>query len=312
MAWENATVFTEFILLGLSSNQKTQMILFCIFLICYLIILIGNSVIIIVTLAENSLQTPMYFFLTNLSFLDICYSSSVVPRMLKDMLSAQKKISYAECVAQMYLSLSLGETECILLAIMAYDRYVAICYPLHYTSIMNKSVCIKMSVATWMCGFQLSILHVVLTWDTSLCGPNVINHFMCEVPEILALSCRSVALNEFVIFVIGVIVLMIPITIIIMSYVNIIFAILKITLSTKQIKAFSTCGSHVVVVTLFYGSAMATYMKPRSQSTPCTDKMFAIFYTIATPMLNPLIYTLRNKEVKKAVKVRIQNIFLTT
>ncbi|KAM4697823.1 olfactory receptor 2B2-like [Rhinophrynus dorsalis] len=313
MSWKNDTYDREFILLGFSNQPVTQIILFTVFLIILLIILLGNSLIITVTLRDNSLQTPMYFFLTNLSFLDLCYSLSIVPRMLKDLLSTKKNISFTECVAQMYISLSLGITECILLAVMAYDRYIAICYPLHYTTKIHKSVCIKISTGTWICGFMLSIPHVALTWFIDFCGHKEIHHFFCEVPEILSLGCGNIIFIEFVIFIVGIIILIIPVLFIIISYIQIIKSILKIISSDGQQKAFSTCASHVLVVSLFYGSAMATYMKPRSTSSPDTDKMFALFYCIITPMLNPLIYTLRNKEVKKSLKMlRIKNIFLQT
>ncbi|XP_063788379.1 olfactory receptor 5AR1-like [Pseudophryne corroboree] len=300
MSWKNQTVVTEFILLGLSSEPRTRIILFFVFLLVYMVILIGNIFIITLILSDVSLHTPMYFFLCNLSFVDLCYSSSTVPRMLKDLISGNKTISYAECAAQMYISLSLGVNECILLAIMAYDRYVAICYPLHYTTIMSKMVCITLFIITWMCGFLLSISHVSLTLSVDLCGNNEINHFLCEVPEILSLSCENILFIEFIIFVAGVIILMTPVTFIVISYVQIIVSILKIASSAGQQKAFSTCGSHMMVVTMFYGSAMAGYMKPRSSSLPGTDKLIAIFYFIVTPMLNPMIYTLRNNDVKSA------------
>ncbi|KAM4626919.1 olfactory receptor 5AR1-like [Discoglossus pictus] len=302
---ENKTVVTEFILLGLSSNPRTQIVLFVVFFMIYLIILIGNALIITVTITDIHLQTPMYIFLTNLSLLDVCYSTSIVPRMLRDLVSENKVISFQECATQMYIALSFGEAECILLAIMAYDRYVAICYPLYYTTIISRSACIKTATGTWICGFLCAISHVTLTLNVNICQGNKINHFLCEVPEILSLGCTDVIIIEFVIFVVGVIILMIPVTFIIISYIQIFRAILKISSCAGQRKAFSTCGSHMVVVILFYGSAMATYMKPRSSSSPDTDKMIAVFYTIITPMLNPLIYTLRNKEVKTALKKRI-------
>lgn len=300
MSSRNDTVVVGFILLGLSSNPKTQAILFFIFLLGYLIILVGNLLFIILIVTDINLHTPMYFFLLNLSFLDLCYSTSTVPRTLRDLASINKKISYAECAAQMYISLSLGETECILLAIMAYDRFVAICFPLHYTTIISKIVCVRIAAATWLCGFLFSIAHVALTLNVDLCGNNQINHFMCEVPEILSLSCQNIILVEFIIFVVGVIFLMTPVTFIVVSYIKIILSILKIASSTGQRKAFSTCGSHMIVVTIFYGSAMAAYMKPRSSSIPGMDKVIAIFYIILTPMLNPIIYTLRNNDVKAA------------
>ncbi|XP_069840982.1 olfactory receptor 2B2-like [Dendropsophus ebraccatus] len=302
MIWENDTEFKEFILLGLSDELKTQIALFYVFTLVYLIILIGNVLIIALVLTDTNLHTPMYFFLCNLSLLDLCYSTSTVPRMLRDLLSVSKVISYGECAAQMYISLSLGECECVLLAVMAYDRYVAICYPLHYTTIMSKMVCVRLAFGTWISGFLLSISHVTLTLNAKLCGHNKINHFLCEVPEILSLACENILLAESIIFIVGVIILMTPVTFIVISYINIVRNILKIASSSGQKKAFSTCGSHMMVVTIFYGSAMAAYMKPRSSSVPGTDKMIAIFYFIVTPMLNPMIYTLRNNDVKAAFK----------
>ncbi|XP_063788270.1 olfactory receptor 5V1-like [Pseudophryne corroboree] len=280
MSWKNQTVVTEFILLGLSSEPRTKVILFSIFLLVYMITLIGNISIITLILSDISLHTPMYFLLGNLSFLDLCYSSSTVTRMFKDLMSVKKTISYAECATQMYISLSLGENECILLVVMAYDRYIAICYPLHYTTIMSKMVCVRLSISTWICGFLHSVPHVSLTLSVDRCGNNEINHFMCELLEILSLGCGNILIMEFIIFVVGVIVLMAPVTFIITSYVQIIVSILKITSSAGQRKAFSTCGSHMMVVTMFYGSAMAAYMKPRSSSLPGTDKFIAIFYLL--------------------------------
>ncbi|KAM4626920.1 putative olfactory receptor 2B8 [Discoglossus pictus] len=309
MGWKNDTVVSEFILLGLSSNPKIQSVLFFVFLIIYTVILTGNSLIIAATITDKGLQTPMYFFLTNLSLLDLCYSTSIVPRMLRDLLSVNKNISFIECIAQIYISLTFGEAECILLAVMAYDRYVAICYPLHYTTIINRLVCIRIAAGTWLCGLLLPIPLVAVTVNVNLCGKNEINHFECEIPGIISLGCGNVAILEFMVFVAGVIVLMIPVTFIVISYFKIIRAILKIATAAGQKKAFYTCGSHMIVVTIFYGSCMATYMKPGSTHTPETDKMIAVFYTIITPMLNPLIYTLRNKEVKNALKnIRSKNV----
>ncbi|KAM5152471.1 olfactory receptor 5V1-like [Mantella aurantiaca] len=300
MPFRNGTMIVDFILLGLSSHPKTQVILFLIFLNVYIIILIGNSLIIILIVTDTKLHTPMYFFLINLSCLDLCYSTSTVPRMLRDLVSGKNTISYAECVTQLYISLSLGGIECTLLAIMAYDRYVAICHPLRYTTIMSKVVCVKIAASTWIFGFFNSITHVAIILNTDLCGNNEINHFICEMPEIISLSCENVILLEFIIYVSGVIMLMIPVALIVMSYIKIILNIIKITSSLGRKKPFSTCSSHMIVVTIFYGSAMAAYMKPRSSSRPGTDKVIAIFYLIVTPMLNPIIYTLRNNDVKAA------------
>ncbi|XP_063788407.1 putative olfactory receptor 2B8 [Pseudophryne corroboree] len=300
MPWKNNTVVTAFILLGLSNEPRTQVILFFVFLLVYISILIGNISILILILSDVSLHTPMYFFLGNLSFLDICYSSSTVPRMLKDLMSVKKTISYAECATQMYISLCLGQSECILLAVMAYDRYVAICYPLHYTIIMSKMVCVRLAIGTWISGVLLSTSLVTITLNVNRCGNNEINNFLCEVPEVLSLGCENILFVEFIIFVISVIILMIPVTFIVISYSQIISCILKIKSAARQRKAFSTCGSHMMVVTMFYGSAMAAYMKPRSSSAGGTDKFIAIFYVVITPMLNPLIYSLRNNDVKAA------------
>ncbi|XP_072275217.1 olfactory receptor 2D3-like [Pyxicephalus adspersus] len=297
---KNDTVVVEFLLLGLSSDPKTQNVIFVIFMLGYLIILTGNILIIILILTDTTLHTPMYFFLSNLSFLDLCFSTSTIPRMLRDLMSVKKAISYAECATQMYVSLSLGQVECILLLIMAYDRYIAICYPLHYTTIINRMVCVRIAAGTWICGFLFSIPQVTFTLNLNLCGNNIINHFLCEIPEILPLSCENIILTEFVIFVAGIIFLMTPIIFILVSYVHIILSILNIGSSTGRRKAFSTCGSHVIVVTMFYGSAIGAYMKPRSSSKSETDKMITIFYCIVTPMLNPIIYSLRNKDVKSA------------
>ncbi|KAM4626923.1 putative olfactory receptor 2B8 [Discoglossus pictus] len=306
---ENETVVKEFILLGFSINPEINIALFLVFFIIFVIILIGNILIIMLTMTDNSLQTPMYFFLTNLSFIDICYSSSIVPRMLSDLLSTKKTISFQECATQMYFSLSLGEAECVLLAIMAYDRYVAICFPLHYTRTINRSACVQLASGSWICGFLLSIYLVIVTWNVNLCGHNKINHFLCEVPEVLSMGCENIMIIELAIFIVGIIILMVPVTFIIVSYIKIITAILRIASSAGRQKAFSTCGSHMIVVTLYYGSTMATYMKPRSSSSSDTDKSIAVCYTIITPMLNPLIYTLRNKEVKAALrKIKIKEL----
>ncbi|XP_066433407.1 olfactory receptor-like protein OLF3 [Eleutherodactylus coqui] len=308
MFWKNETILREFVLLGLSSDPKTQVALFIVFTSVYTIILIGNFLIIVLVLTDANLHTPMYFFLTNLSFLDLCYSTSTLPRMLKDFLSVNKVIPYGECVAQMYISLSLGVCECALLVVMAYDRYVAICFPLHYTTIMSKMVCVRLAVGTWMCGFLLNIPSVIVTFNLHLCGHNKINHFLCEGPAILSLGCGNLISMELINYILSIILLLTPVTFIVISYVNIILSILKIASSSGRRKAFSTCGSHMMVVAIFYGSAMASYMKPRSSSLPGTDKVISIFYGIVTPMLNPMIYTLKNNDVKAAFMKLIKKI----
>ncbi|KAM4626921.1 olfactory receptor 10A7-like [Discoglossus pictus] len=311
MVLQNDSVVTEFIFIGFSNDPIIQFVLFGFFLIIYLIILMGNTLIITITVLENSLQTPMYFFLTNLSLLDIYYSSSTVPRILRDLLAVKKTISFLECAAQMYFTVSSGEAECILLAIMAYDRYMAICYPLHYTTVISRPVCIKLSSGTWLCAFLLTSIPIALTMNIHFCGHNKINHFTCEEPQILALGCRNVVVAQLFIFVLGVIILIIPVTFLIISYIQIIKAVFKISSYAGRQKAFSTCGSHVIVTTLFYGTVMGAYMIPRSKSSKYTDNIISVFYLILTPMLNPLIYTLRNKEVNTALRrIRKKTILL--
>ncbi|XP_072275221.1 olfactory receptor 2D2-like [Pyxicephalus adspersus] len=294
------TTLMNFILLGFSSHPKIQVVLFFTFLIVYMIIFIGNLLIIVLILTDTNLHTPMYFFLSNLSFLDICYSTTTVPRILRDLVSAKKIISYTECATQLYMNVCLGVTECILLVIMAYDRYVAICHPLHYTTIMSKLFCIRIAAGTWLAGLTIPITHVILTLNVDLCGNNKLNSFLCNIPEILTLSCENTNLIDFFIFVTGVIVLMTPVMLIVVSYIQIILSIFKIVSSEGRRKAFSTCGSHIIVVTMFYGSAIADYMKPKSSSKSGTGKLFAIFYCIFTSMLNPAVYSLRNNDVKAA------------
>ncbi|XP_063285521.1 olfactory receptor 5M5-like [Pelobates fuscus] len=292
---------TEFILLGLSDHPKTQCILFVFLLIAYVMILFGNFSIIFLCLTDNNLKTPMYVFLSSLSLLDICFATSTVPRMLKDLLSVKKTISFEECAVQMFVSLSLGVCECILLAVMAYDRYIAICNPLRYTSIISRSVCIRIILGNWIFGFVQSIPVVLFTLNVDVCGHNTINHFVCEVPEVLSLACANLFIIECFLFFAGSFILMIPVAFIVISYIKIIITILNIASSAGRQKAFSTCGSHMMVVTLFYGTIIAAYMKPRSISSPETDKIIAVFYIIVTPILNPLIYTLRNKDIKVAI-----------
>ncbi|KAM9311398.1 olfactory receptor 2G3-like [Gastrophryne carolinensis] len=301
MNWKNDTAIKEFVLLGLSSIFTVNLALFITFLNIYLIILVANTLIIVCAVTDKKLHTPMYYFLSNLSLVDICFSSSIIPRMLRDMLATRKTISFSECVAQLYISLSLGITECLLVTVLAYDRYIAICFPLHYTRIINRVVCMKITTGIWTCGFVLTVIHIFFMLNIDLCG-HVINNFFCETPAILALGCGRVRAIKLWIYACSIVLLITPITFIVMTYVYIIKAIFKISSSAGRKKSFSTCSSHIIVVTMFYGSTMATYMRPESASLPNVDKLFAIFSTILTPALNPLVYTLRNKEVQSALK----------
>ncbi|XP_002709193.2 putative olfactory receptor 2B8 [Oryctolagus cuniculus] len=297
----NFTV-TEFVFLGLSSEPRLQLILFIMFLLFYLLTVAGNVVIITIIQIEPHLQTPMYFFLTNLSFLDICYTSTNVPQMLSNMVGRKKTIPFSSCATQMYFSLSFGMIECVLLGIMAYDRYVAICHPLHYTVIMDRNTCIQLAAVSWCCSFLSSMVINVLTLSLPYCGPNVLNHFFCEVPSVLRLACIDTSLTELVVFVFSIIIVFIPFLLIVVSYAHILLSVLRMRSTSGRYKALSTCASHLTVVALFYGTAIFMYMRPQSKSSRAGGKVIAVFYTVITPMLNPLIYSLRNQDVKGALR----------
>ncbi|XP_027690291.2 olfactory receptor 2A12 isoform X1 [Chelonia mydas] len=301
LTWQNRSSVSEFILLGFSSQPGMQLLLFAVFLAIYLAILFGNSLIFALIRIDSHLHMPMYFFLANLSFLDISYTTTTVPQMLLHLLSKKKSISYTGCIIQMYIFLSLGITECTLYTVMAYDRYMAICHPLHYTLIMSMSVCVKMAASSWVGRFFFAMVHTSVTMRLPYCGPNEINHFFCEVLAILKLACADTRVTEMVVFVMGVILLMIPVFLILVSYVFILMAILRISSVEGRFKAFSTCTAHITMVTLSYGAAMFMYMHPASNYAPERDKYFSFFYSVVSSLLNPLIYSLRNKDVKGAL-----------
>ncbi|XP_021540512.1 olfactory receptor 2G3-like [Neomonachus schauinslandi] len=296
----NFTV-TEFVFLGLSSQPKMQLILFIMFLFFYLLTVVGNIIIITIIQIEPRLQMPMYFFLTNLSFLDICYTSTNVPQMLSNMMG-KKTIPYSSCATQMYFSLSFGMIECVLLGVMAYDRYVAICHPLRYTIIMNQSICVQLAAISWSGSFLSSMVINVLTLSLPYCGPNVLNHFFCEVPSILRLACTDTSFTELVVFIFSIIIVFIPFLLIVVSYTRILLSVLRVQSASGRHKALSTCASHLTVVVLFYGTAIFMYTRPQSKSSRAGGKIIAVFYTVITPMLNPLIYSLRNQDVKGALR----------
>ncbi|XP_025072084.1 olfactory receptor 2F1-like [Alligator sinensis] len=292
----------EFIFLGLSRNWSTQHWLFVLFLAMYIITLAGNALIITVIWLDPRLDTPMYFFLGNLSFLNICYTTSVVPQMLIHFLAQHKVISFSRCTAQLFVSLSLGGIEFILLATMAYDRYVAICNPLHYTAIMSKRVCIQLAASSWAVGFLSSLVQTAFTMHLRFCGLPALNHFVCELLAVVKVACSDTYINEAVIVVAGVVVLLVPCFMVLVSYIYIISSILRIHSSRGRYKAFSTCASHLTVVTLCYGTAIFAYMRLKGGHLSANlDKMISLFYAIITPMLNPIIYSLRNQEVKGAL-----------
>ncbi|XP_033026739.1 olfactory receptor 10A7-like [Lacerta agilis] len=299
---QNSTTPAKFLLLGLSDDPNLQSALFSTFLVLYIITLTGNLLIVFLTLVDPALHTPMYFFLRNLSFLEICYTSVNVPKMLANLLSGNKSISFIGCALQTYFIFFLGGSECFLLASMAYDRYVAICKPLHYPILMSRKVYTTLAVVSWLSGFLMSFGHTSMMFTLSYCGSNVINHFFCDIPPLLKLACGDTSRVEIAVFVATMIFGTLPFILILISYTGIITTILKITSSEGRKKTFSTCSSHLIVVTLFYGSACITYLKPNSTYSPNTDKYLSLFYTVIGPILNPLIYSLRNKEVKLAFR----------
>ncbi|KAM8971529.1 olfactory receptor 10AG1-like [Sarcophilus harrisii] len=302
MEGRNLTLVMEFILLGFSDLPKLQGFLFWIFSVIYMVILIGNTLIIVITQVDPTLQTPMYFFLGNFSFLEICYTSVTLPTILMNLWTQNRRISFAACAAQLCIFLILGSTECFLLAVMAYDRYVAICKPLHYPVIMSHNTCIKLVVGSWISGIPLQIGQTYQIFSLPLCGSNKLNHVFCDIPPLLKLACGDTSVNEFSVYADVLILAMIPFLLILWSYGKIINTILKMPSATGRSKAFSTCSSHLIVVGLFFGSAIITYLRPKSIHSAEADKVLSLFYTIVTPMFNPMIYSLRNKDVIVALK----------
>ncbi|XP_020851221.2 olfactory receptor 13D1-like [Phascolarctos cinereus] len=306
----NYTAVSEFILIGLSQYPGLQMFLYVICLVMYLVILLGNSFLIIISILDSHLHTPMYFLLGNLSFLDICYTSASVPQILVNFMSERKSISFTRCALQMFMSLGLGSTECLLLAVMAYDRYIAICNPLRYTIIMNKELCVQMAAWTWIIGCLNSLVQTTLAMMMPFCG-TIIDHITCEILALLKLICIGISLNVFIMTIASIVFLITPLLFIFFSYVVILSTILRINSSEGRKKAFSTCSAHLTVVILFYGSALFMYMKPKSKESKTSDEIISLSYGVVTPMLNPIIYSLRNKEVKGAAeKILFRNLFL--
>ncbi|XP_023398158.2 olfactory receptor 10AG1-like [Loxodonta africana] len=293
---------TEFVLLGFSDIPKSHWFLFGALLVVYMIILMGSGIIIIITSVDPTLQTPMYFFLGNFSFLEICYVSVTLPRMLMDLWTQKGNISFFACATQMCFGLMLGATECLFLAVMAYDHYVAICHPLHYPIVMNHKTCIQLVAGSWISDIPIEIGQTGQIFSLSFCGSNQINHIFCDIPPILKLACGDIFVNEMVGYIFAVVFVTVSFVLILGSYTRIISTILKLPLNTGRTKAFSTCSSHLIVVVLFYGSATITYLKPKSNQYEETDKLLSLFYTILTPLFNPMIYSLRNKDVTKTLR----------
>ena len=296
----NRTILTEFILLGLSTDPQWQLILFGVFLTVYLVTLSGNMTLVILIRIDSHLHTPMYFFIGSLSFLDFWYTSVYTPRILATCISEDKRFSLAECGAQLFFSCVVAYTECFLLAVMAYDRHMAICNPLLYSSSMSHSLCTRLVAGSYTGGFLNAIAHTANTFRLSFCGKNIIDHFFCDAPPLVKMSCTDTKVYEEVVLGLVGFTVLSSILVIIISYFNILLAILRIRTASGRHKAFSTCASHLISVMLFYGSLLFMYSRPSSTYSLERDKMAALFYTVINPLLNPVIYSLRNKDVKEA------------
>ncbi|XP_010599190.2 putative olfactory receptor 5AK3 [Loxodonta africana] len=303
MTQQNATEVTEFFLLGFGGQHKFRHVLFTVFLVIYVTSMVGNIGMILLIKTDPRLQTPMYFFLQHLAFVDICYTSAITPKMLQNFIVENKLISFMGCVMQLLVYATFATTDGYLLATMAVDRYVAICNPLRYPIVMSRTVCIQLVVGSYVMGTINASVHTGFTFSLSFCKSNIINNFFCDVPPILSLSCSSININIMLLLVFVGFNLMSTLMVVIFSYTYILGAILKMSSTAGRKKAFSTCASHLTAVTIFYGTLSYMYLQPHSNNAEENMKVASTFYGIVIPMLNPLIYSLRNKEVKEALKV---------
>ncbi|XP_002714414.2 olfactory receptor 2G3-like [Oryctolagus cuniculus] len=302
MKGSNLSAPAVFILLGFSDYPQLEKVLLLVISIIYALTLMGNTAIIFVSYLSPKLHTPMYFFLSNLSFLDLCFTTSVVPQMLWNLKGPRKTITYTGCVIQFYIALGLGSTECILLTVMAYDRFNAICRPLHYGVIMNPKLLKQLAAVAWISGFVESTIQTILIFHLSLCSHHRVDDFICEEPALIKIASVDTAFLENELSIFTVLFVVIPLGLIVVSYGCIVRSVLKMNSAEGRRRAFGTCGSHMIVVTLFFGTIMSVYIQPKSRYTQNHSKFLTLFYTVVTPSLNPLIYTLRNKEVKWAIK----------
>ena len=297
----NSSCVTEFFLLGFSSLGDLQLVLFVIFLCLYLIILSGNITIISVIRLDHSLHTPMYFFLSVLSTSETFYTIVILPKMLINLLSVLRTLSFVSCASQMYFFLGFAVTNCLLLGVMGYDRYAAICQPLHYPILMSWRVCGQLAAICVVSGFLISLLGTIMVFSLPFCGSNKVNHYFCDISPVIHLASAETYINQLVIFIGGVFVLVVPLTCICISYGFIVSTILKIPSTEGKQKAFSTCASHLIVVIVHYGCASFVYLRPSAEYTTGKDRLVTVTYTIITPLLNPMVYSLRNKDVQLAI-----------
>ena len=302
MLGRNSTLVSEFILVGFPTAPWLQVLLFSLFLVVYLLVVAENLVIMLTVWVTGSLHKPMYYFLSSLSFLEVWYVSVTVPKMLDGFLLQRRRISFTGCMTQLYFFISLACTECVLLAAMAYDRYVAICHPLRYPVIMTTGHCVQLVAFSYMTGFMITVIKVYFISHVTFCGSNVMNHFFCDISPILKLACKDMSTAELVDFALAVVILVFPLATTILSYVYIVSAILRIPSTQGRKKAFSTCASHLTVVIIYYTAMIFMYVRPRAIASFNSNKLISAVYAVLTPMLNPIIYCLRNQEVKNAIK----------
>ncbi|XP_066485878.1 olfactory receptor 6M1-like [Tiliqua scincoides] len=308
MGMENATTVTEFLLLGFVYSPDLEILLFLLFLLVYVATVLGNALIIVLICMDQRLHSPMYFFLSNLSFIEIFMTTCVVPKMLANLLAEKKAISFGGCFAQSYFYFFMGSTEFILFAAMSFDRYMAICYPLRYPTLMTGTVCVKMVIGSWISGFFSVFLSTVLKVRLPYCGPNVINHFFCDSAPLLHLACTDISLIELLDFVGSLILLLGSLSFTATSYVYIITTILKIPSAKGRKKAFATCASHFTVVSMGYGISIFVYVRPSQSDIMSMNKALAVFSGILTPLLNPFIFSLRNEQMKEALRDALKRI----
>lgn len=308
----NQTNVAEFILRGFQDLQQFQTLLFLLFLLIYMVTLVGNILIVVLVVADKHLHTPMYFFLGNFSCLETCYSSTVLPKTLASLLTGNRLIPFKFCFVQHYFFASLGAAECYLLSVMSYDRYLAICKPLHYATRMNGKFCAQLVGGSFLSGFLAISTTIILVSRLAFCGPNEINHFFCDVFPLIELSCSDTRLLRILIFLVASVFTLPPFLLTLISYGCIITAILRISSTSGRQKAFSTCSSHLIVVTIFYGTITIVYILPNTETLRDLNKLFSVFYAVLTPMINPLVYSLRNTEVKKALRRQVGRLFAKT
>ncbi|XP_073402997.1 olfactory receptor 6F1-like [Dendrobates tinctorius] len=298
----NLTVDSNFLLLGIQTSHPLTIFLFCLLLVVYCGTICGNLLIITLVSTSRNLHTPMYFFISQLSISDILLPSDIVPNMLHILLKNGSSISFRFCMTQFYFCAASEVFECFLLTVMSYDRYVAICNPLHYTSIVKRTHCVILAAMCWVLGFSIALIYCTTVSVMTFCGPHIIDHFFCDLVPLVELACSSTYAIELENYIICVLALFVPLTIIIMSYINIIITILRFQSNISRQKAFSTCSSHLIVVSIFYITLLSVYLFPKRAQTINLSKLLAILYTVFTPLINPIIYSLRNKDINKSLQ----------